>query len=138
MTEVGDSTAPATAGRRLTPLGFKNEEVYVWRYRSSLLFQAVHIYNFFWCMRAICFGVSERFVSVQRSGSEVDSSVTEVGDFTAPATAGWRLTPLGFKSKEVYVWRYLSSLRFQAVHIHNLFWCMQATCCGTCERFLLV
>ena len=78
MTEVGDSTAPATAGRRLTPLGFKSKEVYVWRYLSSLLFQAVHIYNLFCYMALTCFSMWELFVLVYGSG-------LRVGDSTAPA-----------------------------------------------------
>ena len=90
MTEVGDSTAPATAGRRLTPLGFKSKEVYVWRHLSSLLFQAVHIYNLFWYMGAVCFGIWKRFALVYGSGLQVGCGVTEVGASTAPAARAGR------------------------------------------------
>ena len=64
VTEVGASTAPATAGRLPAAARSKIKIVYVWRYLSSLLFQAVHIYNLFWYMGAVCFGIRKRFVSV--------------------------------------------------------------------------
>ena len=64
VTEVGASTAPAIAARLPAAARCEIKIVYVWRYLSSLLFQAVHIYNFFWYMGAVWFAIWKRFVLV--------------------------------------------------------------------------
>ena len=114
---------PTTAGRRLTPLGSKSKEVYVWRYLSSLLFQAVHIYNLFCYMGVICFGMWDWFVLVYGSG-------LRVGDSTAPAARAGCLRQLGPKVK-----KYMYGGILVACYSKR---CIFTTCFGVCERLVLV
>ena len=90
------------------------------------------------CILKPFFGIWKRFALVYMCGLQVGCGLTEVGASTAPAIAARLPAAARSKIKIVYVWRYLSSLLFQAVHIYNLFWCIRAICFGTCERFVLV